>query len=114
MNRKLENDRKKKYLLELQEQIKEHNESKFQLCDSLIQKALYLENKLDELQKDIDLNGLKIQLQQGSYFIERANPSCAIYDKFLKQYTSIIKQINSVIGNELDESTDLLNFINNV
>ena len=80
--------------------------NKVELGLSLLEKAVYLDAKLKELQEDIDLNGLNIEMCQGKYTITRANPSCNTYTAFIKNYTSIIKQINDLIPAPKEEDEE--------
>ena len=79
----------------------EPNKAKLGL--SLLEKAIYLDGKLKELQEDIDTNGLNVEMCQGKYSITRANPSCVTYTSFFKNYTAIIRQITEMIPKEENE-----------
>lgn len=93
-------------LKELEKAISKLDESHFKIGKALLDKAIYLQEKLDELQNDINDKGLNIEMQQGTYSITRANPSCDTYNKFLKHYTSIIKQLNEMLPKIADEDLD--------
>ena len=95
-------------LKDLEKAITLLDDNQRKIASALLDKATYLEDKLEELQEDIDTYGLNIEMQQGTYSITRANPSCETYNKFLKHYTTIVKQLNDMlpkIENNNDEET---------
>lgn len=103
--------KKKKELIKdlksLEEDIRSlPTENKKKIGFALLEKAMFLERQLKNLQEDIDTNGVTIPMQQGDYFITRANPSCNTYNSFLKQYIVIVKQINDMLPKQDGMSDD--------
>ena len=60
---------------------------------TLLDRAIFMNEKLKELEDDINRNGLTCMMPQGKYEIERANPSFATYNAMIKNYNATIKQI---------------------
>ena len=64
---------------------------------ALIDKALFLEETLNKLQKQIEEAGTITEMCQGSYNIQRANPALNAYNITIKNYSSIMKQLNDML-----------------
>jgi hypothetical protein len=67
------------------------------LALGLIDKAKFMEKTLQELQTKITENGVITEMCQGSYNIDRANPALNAYNITLKNYTSVVKQLNDML-----------------
>lgn len=78
----------------------EDGSSKSILALSLIDKALFMEETLGKLQVAVKENGVVTKMCQGAYNIDRANPALAAYNITIKNYTSIVKQLNEMIPKE--------------
>lgn len=79
----------------------EDGSSKSILALSLIDKADFMETTLKDLQKKVKENGVVTKMCQGAYNIDRANPALAAYNITIKNYTTIIKQLNEMIPKEV-------------
>lgn len=79
----------------------EDGSSKSILALSLIDKALFMEETLGKLQVAVKENGVVTKMCQGAYNIDRANPALAAYNITIKNYTSIVKQLNEMIPKEV-------------
>lgn len=64
---------------------------------ALIDKAVFLEKTLSKLQKQIEEFGTITEMCQGSYNIQRANPALNAYNITIKNYSSIMKQLNDML-----------------
>lgn len=73
---------------------------------ALIKEAEYMKTTLSKLKKEINSRGLVVEMDQGKYFIERANPAISPYNTMLKNYQSTIKQINDLLPEELIKNED--------
>ena len=69
---------------------------------SLIDKAIFMEKTLQDLQKEIDENGVLTEMCQGAYNIERANPALQAYNVTIKNYTTVVKQLNDMLPKKND------------
>lgn len=69
---------------------------------SLIDKAIFMEKTLQDLQKEIDKNGVLTEMCQGAYNIERANPALQAYNVTIKNYTTVVKQLNDMLPKKTD------------
>lgn len=67
------------------------------LALSLLDKAKFMEKTLQELQDKVKEGGVVTSMCQGSYNIDRANPALQAYNVTIKNYTSIIKQLNDML-----------------
>lgn len=67
---------------------------------ALIDKAKFMEKTLQELQTVIDATGVITEMCQGSYNIDRANPALQAYNVTIKNYTSVVKQLNDMLPNK--------------
>ena len=74
---------------------------------ALIDKAEFMEKTLKELQAKIDSGGVITEMCQGSYNIERTNPALQGYNVTIKNYTSVIKQLNDMLPSQNKSTTSL-------
>lgn len=73
------------------------NEPKGKLGLALVERAVFMQNTLRELEEKVNSEGATTTMCQGKYDIERVNPSLQAYINLGKNYTSVIKQINELI-----------------
>lgn len=73
------------------------NDEKSKLALSLLDKAEFLEETLQELKARVKLDGVVTEMCQGDYTIERENPALKSYNTTVKNYTSVIKQLNDML-----------------
>ena len=78
--------------------------NKLNLVDELLKKASFLKVELDELEEDIRKNGTIQISNRGNV---RGNPSYKIYLQSLSVYQGIIKTLNAILGNEIEERDDV-------
>ena len=64
---------------------------------SLLDKAEFMEDTLEELQIKVKLDGVVTEMCQGDYTIERENPALKSYNTTIKNYSSVVKQINDML-----------------
>ncbi len=75
------------------------------LALSLLDKAEFMEDTLKKLQEKVKKDGVVTSMCQGSYDIDRENPALRSYNTTIKNYTSVIKQLNDMLPNE-DKTKD--------
>lgn len=68
-------------------------EDKKKINESLIERAFYMREKLQDMEQRIDADGVIVTMPQGNYEIERAHPLLSQYNAMVKNYSSVIKQI---------------------
>lgn len=73
------------------------DDNKGKLALSLLDKAEFLEETLEKLKSKVELNGVVTEMCQGDYSIERENPALKAYNTTVKNYTSVIKQLNDML-----------------
>ena len=76
------------------------------LALSLLDKAKFMETTLQQLQEKVTEGGVVTKMCQGKYDIDRANPALQAYNVTIKNYTSVIKQLNDMlpkIDNRIDD-----------
>ena len=81
-----------------EELLKLVNDSNSSTLIPLIDKLLFLENQLENLEK---LPMIKIHPDNPE--IQKATPASKLYKEFLQQYTNIIKVISHTTNNESNE-----------
>lgn len=69
-------------------------------AEKLIERAAYMVVSLEDMEKIISRDGLVIEMQQGDYTIERAHPLLTPYNAMVKNYSSVVKQLNEMIPEE--------------
>lgn len=82
---------------ELKKVFEETNDNRSKLALSLLDKAEFLEETLQELKARVKLDGVVTEMCQGDYTIERENPALKSYNTTVKNYTSVIKQLNDML-----------------
>ena len=82
---------------ELKETFEQLDNDKSKLALSLLDKAEFLEETLQELKIKVKLQGVITEMCQGDYSIERENPALKSYNTTVKNYTSVIKQLNDML-----------------
>lgn len=91
---------------ELKNTFEELDNDKSRLALSLLDKAEFLEDTLEELKIKVKLNGVVTEMCQGDYSIERENPALKSYNTTVKNYTSVIKQLNDMLPDQEENPKD--------
>lgn len=94
-----------KNLSELKE-IFTNDDKKSILALSLLDKAEFMEETLQKLQEKVKNEGVVTEMCQGKYNIDRANPALQAYNVTVKNYTSVIKQLNDMIPIQEEHKDD--------
>ena len=76
------------------------NDEKSKLALSLLDKAEFMEDTLKKLQQKVKDDGVVTSMCQGKYDIDRENPALKSYNTTIKNYTSVIKQLNDMLPTE--------------
>lgn len=89
------------------------NDDKSKLALSLLNKAEFMEDTLNKLQKKVQDDGVVTSMCQGNYDIDRENPALRSYNTTIKNYTSVIKQLADLLPETSNkvEGEDLLKFV---
>ena len=96
--------RKKINLDKLREYFEKNDNEKSKLALSLINRAVFLNKTLDDLEKEINESGVITVMQQGDYEIERENPALKSYNTTIKNYTTLIKQLFDMLPKNIGEN----------
>lgn len=80
-----------------------YDECKIGLVDELLKKASYLKVELDNLQDDINRNGI---IQVSNKKNTRVNVAYKTYLQTLSVYQSIIKTLNTIFGSNVEDGDD--------
>lgn len=67
------------------------------LALSLLEKAQFLDESMKDLKKTIQKEGRITKMCQGSYSIDRESPAMRSYNATVKNFQSLIKQINEML-----------------
>lgn len=81
-----------------EELLKLVNDSNSSTITPLIDKMLFLENQLEQLEK---LPMIKVHPDNPE--IQKTTPAAKLYKEFLQQYTNVVKVISHTIGDESNE-----------
>ena len=77
--------------------FEENDTAKSKLALSLLDKAEFMEETLKILQEKVKKDGVVTSMCQGTYEIDRENPALRSYNTTIKNYTSVIKQLNDML-----------------
>lgn len=91
---------------ELKNVFTELNDNRSKLALSLLDKAEFLEQTLQNLKSEVIKFGVITTMCQGTYEIDRENPALKAYNVTVKNYTSVIKQLNDMLPAENAASKD--------
>lgn len=98
--------KKTKSIEELRKIFEESDDSKSRLALSLLDKANFMEKTLAVLQKEVEEGGVTTTMCQGNYYIERENPALKSYNTTIKNYASVIKQLNDMLPKNEGTNSD--------
>ena len=87
-------------LKDLKPIFEEMDNGKSKLALSLLDKAEFMEDTLSKLQKKVQQDGVVTSMCQGNYDIDRENPALRSYNTTIKNYTSVIKQLNDMLPSD--------------
>lgn len=79
------------------------DETKKQMVDELLKKAAFLKAKMEELQEDINANGIVTSNAKG---VTSLNISYKAYLQSVSVYQGIIKTLNTIFGKQIEEPDD--------
>lgn len=68
-------------------------EDKKKINESLFERAVFMREKLKEMEQRIDTDGVIVTMPQGNYSIERAHPLISQWGAMVKNYSAVIKQL---------------------
>lgn len=88
---------RRKELNKLKNLYKNMPKDKLKINEDLMKRAVFMQEKLAEMEQRIDSDGLLVSMSQGNYSIDRAHPLISQYNAMVKNYTTIIKQLNEVV-----------------
>lgn len=88
---------RRKELNKLKNMYKNMPKDKLKINEDLMKRAVFMQEKLAEMEQRIDSDGLLVTMSQGNYSIDRAHPLISQYNAMVKNYTTIIKQLNEVV-----------------
>lgn len=98
--------RKKVNLEKLKIFFEEKDDDKSRLALSLINRAIFLNKTLDDLEKEVKKSGVITTMSQGDYEIERENPALKSYNTTIKNYASLIKQLVDMLPKNISNGDD--------
>ena len=86
---------------------------KFQTVTGLIDNAAFMKVQMEEMQGRINEDGVTVKYQNGeNQWGYKKSPDVETYNSFIKQYTTIIKQLTDYLPQDLvKDSDDLDDFI---
>lgn len=90
----------------LKRAFNEMPEEKAMLGLSLIKELEFMKKTLTKLKKELAEKGVVTKMDQGKYYIERANPALAQYNAMIKNYQSTAKQITELLPKDISDGID--------
>lgn len=82
------------------------------MCLQLITNAVFMEEQLTKLQADIRANGVVSEYKNGeNQYGLRKSPEVDVYNSMIKNYTSVIKQINDILPDAPPGDDELTAFL---
>lgn len=75
----------------------------------LLVEVQFMKKTLERLREEIDNNDLVMEMQQGSYSIDRSNPALKTYNTTITNYNKLIKQLTDLLPNQ-DTKTNVDEF----
>lgn len=97
-------------LEKIKEVFEQEETNKNRLGLSLVTKAIFMEETLNELEKKVKKNGVVTSMCQGAYDIDRENPALKSYTSLIKNFNTIIKQINELLPTEQPKEDEFESF----
>lgn len=91
---------------ELRTTFEKLDNDKSKLALSLLDKAEFMEETLKKLQEKVKKDGVVTIMSQGAYVIDRENPALKSYNTTIKNYTSVIKQLNDMLPTKEQKPKD--------
>ena len=83
-----------------------------QICLQLILNAVFMEEQLTQLQAQIREKGVKSEYQNGeNQWGEKKSVEVDVYNAMIKNYTSVIKQINDLLPDAPAADDELTRFL---
>lgn len=106
----------KKELSKLKNIYKNLDKNTQKVTEKLINNASFLAIVLEELQEHIRINGVKEQYKNGKdQYGYKQSVEADLYNKYLKNYMGIIKQLTDLLHKEIaakDDDDGFMDFIN--
>lgn len=98
----------KKSLQELEKTFKGMDNDKGKIGLDLLTEVQFMKETLERLRAEIKNNDLIMEMQQGSYSIDRSNPALKTYNTTITNYNKLIKQLTDLLPdkdskNKVDE-----------
>ena len=93
-------------LSELKQLFLKENNAKNTLALSLLDKAEFLEQTLQNLKLKVNALGVITSMCQGAYDIDRENPALKSYNTTIKNYTMVVKQLNDMLPKNEERPKD--------
>lgn len=82
------------------------------MCLQLITNAVFMEEQLTKLQAEIRENGVVSEYKNGeNQWGTRKSPEVDVYNSMIKNYTSVIKQINDILPDAPPRDDELTAFL---
>lgn len=82
------------------------------MCLQLITNAVFMEEQLTKLQAEIRENGVVSEYKNGeNQWGTRKSPEVDVYNSMIKNYTSVIKQINDILPDAPAPDDELTAFL---
>jgi len=81
--------------------------------EKLVERAAFMLISLENMENEINSDGLITEMVQGKYTIERAHPLLSTYNTMIKNYAAVTKQLCDNLPDSEQEKAgqDIMNFV---
>ena len=99
----------KKEIARLNNILADVDDKKRKTAEGLIEESAFMRATLQELKREIDINGPIDEMSQGDYSILREHPALKSYNTVIQRYTNITKQLLDLLPKDVQtEDADIL------
>lgn len=91
------NARQRKEMSRLKKLYKNLPKDTLEISKKLIERAAYMLISLEDMEEQIEADGLVVTMPQGAYDIKRAHPLLQPYNAMVKNYNATVKQLNDLL-----------------
>lgn len=90
--------------------FEKENTNKGKLGLALVDRAIFMQKTLKELETKVEKDGVVTEMCQGKYNIDRTNPALQAYNNTIKNFASVVKQLNDMLPSENKLQDDFESF----
>ncbi|PTI24530.1 hypothetical protein [Staphylococcus xylosus] len=97
----------------LKVQIDEDNNINKPVAYDLLEELVFMKETMDELKTTVQLHGATYLFKQGEQEYLKENPAMKSYNATVTKYNATLKQLLSLIPEQIEESDEFMDFVTN-